>query len=332
MLRRIAVRGWPRRAPQLAITGGCAVALFALFSLVSPGFFSTDSLINLAWSGTALAIIATGQTLLMLSGAADLSVGSMMALAAIPCIALLNAGVPVAPAMFAGIAVGVLFGSINGLITEGLRLPSFVVTFGTLAVYRGLAFVSALLVAGGLQSITVGNSDYIFLGRGGWIGTIPPSLVIVIILVVGLGLLSSRTRYGLAIRAIGSNQEVAKEAGIHPARVRITLFAASGALAALAGLLQAAGDQAVSPSLTGTTLEFQSVIAVILGGTRITGGEGGIGGTLIAVALMTILVGGLESLGLDPRNVPTVQGVLLLLVVGTQGVLSLRRSQRLARQ
>src|SRR4029077_2510602 len=139
---------------------------------------SIDTLINLAWAASALLIISTGQTLLMVSGAADLSVGSMMAMVAVPVIGLLDAGVSIAIAFPLGLATGLAFGALNGMLSEGLRLPSFVVTFGTLAIYRGFAYVEALFVTGGLQSIIVNDPNYIFLGRGYLFGPVPPSLLI----------------------------------------------------------------------------------------------------------------------------------------------------------
>lgn len=313
------------RSVYLGLMSVITVGLFIVFSLLTPSYGWTDNLLNLAWSATPLIIVSTTQTLLLLSGAADLSVGSLMALASVPTAFLLSSGFAVVPSILAGLLCGLVAGVINGIISEGVQIPSFVVTFGTLAIFRGLTFLVAILLTGELTSVLVTDPDFVFLGRGEWLGQIPPSLFIALGVVVVFGIVMTRTRYGLAIRAIGSNQDVAREAGISPRAIRMSLFMASGTMAALAGLLFSAGNRSVSPLLTGVTMEFQSVIAVILGGTRLTGGEGGVGGTLIAVALLTVVINGLQAIGMNPHHLPTVQGILLLVVIGTQGFLSLAR-------
>lgn len=307
------------------------VGLVVIFSILSPGFLSSVNLLNLSWEATPLAIVSAGQTFVVISGGADLSVGSMMGLASICAAALLAGGANAAVAILVGLVVGLIGGLINGAISIFSGVPSFVITFATGAIFLGLEYAVASLGFGGLTGVLIGDNTFTFLGRGDWLGSIPPSLVIAVLVGLIMSLILGGTAYGLRLKAVGGNAEVASQAGVATSAMRVSVFCIAGVLAALAGLLYSAGNLSVSPGVTGVNMEFQSITCVILGGTRLQGGEGGIGGTYIAVVLLTVLYSGLGTIGLSQSLLPIVQGAVLLIVIGAGALLGSRggRARRL---
>jgi rhamnose transport system permease protein len=272
------------------------------------------------------AIMALGLTLVILAGEIDLSVASVLGLSSAIVGGLVSTGAPLAVAIAAALAAGALCGLFNGLLVARLGLPSLVVTLGTLALYRGLAFVVL-----GDEPVSEFPSGFTTFGFESVPGTqIPWTAVVFVVLAVITFFVLHRSWIGREIYAIGNNAEAARFSGVDVDRLRIGLFVVSGTLAALAGVVFTARFASARPD-NGVGFELDVIAAVLLGGVSIFGGRG----TLIGVILGLFLIGGLRNaLGLADvgaeRQSIVVGSLLIVSVIGTNALLQLQ--ERVARR
>ncbi len=264
------------------------------FSFMAESFRSSTNLEDLTLPITLLGLVSVGVAFGLIAGVIDLSVGSIMGVAGVTAAGLVSkGGVPAPIAIAAALALGTFLGLVNGLLVSGLRIPSFIITLGTLAVYRALALRLQEDFFGGIQSVLITDKTFTWLGSGEVIGRIPASFfVFVAIAVVGYYLLS-HSKVGVWFFAVGGNEKAAHAAGISPDRIRILAFVISGFCAAMAGLVLAARTHASIPR-GGLGFEFEAITAVIIGGASLYGGSGSILGTVLGVTLLTVLLNGLS--------------------------------------
>nr|MDA8247752.1 ABC transporter permease [Rhodospirillales bacterium] len=266
--RRALRLDWARRA---SVAAGIAV-LFVVFSALTESFYQPSNLLEIMLQSSINAVIAVGMTLVIVARGIDLSVGSIVGLTSMVTASLLGEGVLVAAV--AGLALGAVCGLLNGLMIAKLRLPDFIVTLGTLSVYRG----AALIYVNGqpIYSISQGFRDF-FAGSVAGI----PAPVLFALVVAALGFLLLRfTSLGERIIAIGGNEEAARLSGINVDGVKIAVYAISGVLASLAGFLLVARIGAAEP-IGGNGFELQAIGAAVIGGASLFGGEGSPLGSLI---------------------------------------------------
>jgi ribose/xylose/arabinose/galactoside ABC-type transport system permease subunit len=299
-------------------------------------FFSWQNLMNsLAQAIVIVGLLAIGETVVIVAGALDISVGSIASVGSVVAASVL-VGVGVGAtfsflptgnvfvAVMAGIIAGGLCGVVNGLIVTQLRVNPIIATLGTLAAFAGFAF---LLVPEGkpVGVLTQPNFTWLAQGRfltgvsvptlggGKWTG-IPVLTVILVIVAILVHIIMTYTDFGRAIYAIGGNATAARLAGINLSRVRILMYVLSGSIAGLAGVLLAARTTSGNP-VNGTGLELQAITAVFLGGAATAGGKGTIFGTFLAVILVGVLNNGMNLLGFNTFVQRIALGFLLVAAV-----------------
>lgn len=281
-----------------------AILLVAV-GIIAPSFFSAANLRDLALNNAPALIVAIGMTMVLLVGQIDISIGSQFAVCMVSAAWLAKTGVPpllLAPCV---VVIGAMMGAFNGVLVGFLRLPSIIVTLAMFVALRD-----------GLRLITEGAwvqdlpADFQWFGLGQTAGQLL-ILAVVLALLVGIGWMLRNVGAGRAIHAVGSDAEAARLIGINPPRIVFCVFAAMGALAGLAGLLNAVRFSVV-PSNAGSGLELKAIAAVVVGGTAITGGRGTLIGTLIGAALLGTIGTALTFAGINPFWEKAIQGAIIL--------------------
>jgi ribose/xylose/arabinose/galactoside ABC-type transport system permease subunit len=299
-------------------------------------FFSWQNLMNsLAQAIVIVGLLSIGETIVIIAGALDISVGSIASIGSVVSASVL-AGIgtvgslhilptdSVLIAVLAGIAAGMIAGAINGGIVTGLRVNPTIATLGTLAAFAGFAFLLApdgkpigVLTQPDFTWLAQGRflSDITFMDLGGskWTG-IPVLTVILVAVVILFHVVMRYTDFGRAIYAIGGNAVAARLAGINITRVRMIMYMISGGIAGLAGVLLTARTTSGNP-VNGTGLELQAITAVFLGGAATAGGKGTIFGTFLAVIMVGVLNNGMNLLGFNTFTQRVALGFLLVAAV-----------------
>ncbi|GGA90068.1 ABC transporter permease [Brucella endophytica] len=303
-------------------------ALFVFGALINPSFLSLDNLTNVATRSAFIAIIAVGATFVISAGGLDLSVGSMAAFVAGTMILFLNTGAVsgdtgmIAAAMLTALATGALCGLANGLITTLGRIEPFIVTLGTMGIFRALTIY---LAEGG--SIAIKSQElraaYRPIYFGDVLGVPIPILVILAVGVIGAFILY-RTRFGRHVTAVGSNEDVARYSGISVNRVRTLTYVIQGLCVAIAVLVYVPRLGAATPT-TGLLWELQAITAVVIGGTALRGGVGRIWGTICG-ALILEMVGNIMVLSdlVSEYLIGAVQGAIIIIAMLIQRSLGRR--------
>lgn len=292
-----------------AILLGCVLAAGVVFALTSPYFLTVTNLSNIAVQSSMILLIACGMTVVIISGGIDLSVGSAAAVVAVVTVWLIAHSLVAAPlAILIGLAVGALIGASNGIIISRLRVPDFVATLAMLTGLRGVAF----LIAGGF-AIRSTDSTLAFVANGR-IGPIPVPVLAVALAFIAVHLMLGHTTFGRSLYAVGGNRHAARLAGLSIARPKVGAYMIVGTLTAVAGIIGASRTAAGSPIL-GTGWELQAIAIVILGGTNLFGGAGGVTGTLLAGLLLGMTNNWMSLTGLSWWLQGVVVGTLLILVV-----------------
>ncbi len=298
------------------------VALIVAFSAISPYFLSLPNIINIAQTLAIVGVVAAGETLVIIHGGFDLSVGATAALSGVVIgILYTNKVLPIWPATAVGLASGVVVGLANGLINTRLRINPIITTLGTLSIARGLAFV----ISSG-QTNLLNIPSFRFIGVGS-IGGVPVPLVIMLVVYAIIFVVMGYTGFGRNVYAVGGSADAARLSGIAVDNVRLWVYTAGGVLAGLGGVILAAQLGASFPKAA-AGLELTAIAAVILGGASLAGGKGTILGTLLGVLILRILDNGLIIANVSSYYQEVARGLVLLLAVGFDQV----RTNRLARQ
>jgi rhamnose transport system permease protein len=275
---------------------------------LSSEFFSADSFTTASLDLSEVALMALPLALVVVAAEIDLSVASVLALSSAIMGELWNAGMPVELITPICVVVGALCGAFNGFLVTRLGLPSLAVTIGTLALFRGLAFV--VIGDNSVTDFPVTWTDRAFGNFGGT--AVPNTVVLFAILAVGFGVLLHSTPFGRSVYAIGANEEAARFSGLRVKRIKMTLFVLSGMVAALAGVVISLRNSTAAANV-GQGFELTAVAAVVLGGISIFGGKG----TIVGVVLALALLGGIQKAltlaeGISSYWVQIVIGALLI--------------------
>ena len=285
-------------------------ALIAIFGFLRPDvFFLLRNILNIGQAIAILGILATAQTIVIISGGLDISVGAVVGLSTV-CIALAVGwtGSPALSILF-GVVVGAIAGAVNGLIITVGRINAVIATLGTMAVFRGVAFI----ISNG-QSISIFDPAFRFIGDGKILGV--PVTILVLVLVVAIFFVLMRyTITGRNIYAIGGNPVVARLAGLNVRAYQIGIYTLSGATAGLAGMLLAARTGSGQPISGSEGLELEAITAAVLGGCALTGGKGTIIGGLLGVLIIGVLDNGLILTSVPTFFQMVAKGVLLIAAV-----------------
>ena len=290
------------------------VFLFILGAVLQPNFAQSGNLLSVGQQISQIGIMAIGATFVIINGEIDLSVGSIYALSAITTGMAITAGTAWPVAILVGLAVAVVAGLLNGLAVVLLGVPSFIVTLGSLSVFRG----ATLLISDGapisLSSDQAGVAEFTLIGQGRLFGVVPMQLIIfAVIAAIGIVLLS-RSRLGFNTYAVGGNQEAARLVGINVKRVKLTAFVLSGLTAGISGVLGLSFLSYVQ-GVTGTGLELTVISAVIIGGAALFGGSGTMWGTIIGVVFIGLLQNILNINGISSFWQTVVTGLVIVAAV-----------------
>ncbi|MGV3719963.1 MAG: ABC transporter permease [Actinomycetota bacterium] len=310
-----AVAAWPvfenlgSKFPALAATKVAAPKSYRF-----PAFLKTENLLNVANQIAVIAILAVGMTLVIITGGIDLSVGSLIALSAVVSTLIIRnyAGAEHATAlgMVGGSVAAILLCGAAGLVTGGMvtwfRIPSFIVTLGMMLVASGLAF---LLAQG--QSIYQVPDSFVWLGRGADLFRLPNAVLLTGLLYLGAHVMMGRTTLGRSIYAVGSNAEAARLSGVPIWRVQLFVYAVSGLMAGLGGVVTASQLKSGSPTY-GQMYELYVIAAAVVGGTSLQGGEGRVLGTLIGAFIIAVIQNGMNLTGVESYTQKVVLGLVIL--------------------
>lgn len=321
-------RGLQSRVGFLLIAN---LVVIVVMTAVAPGFLSVPTAQAVGQYGAALALLALGQTLVVVAGGGgiDLSVGSVLSLTGVLFGLLVTRGhLPWVGAGGLAVALGAGLGAVNGILVTRFAVPPLIATLGTLYLYGSLALVVT-------NSVPVSGfpASFGFLGQGTVLGV--PAGLLLVVAPVGLALILAvgRTAFGRRLYLTGVNEGAAALSGISVARLRFGVYCLSGALSAVGAILTTSWLMSARPD-AGNGYELQSLTVVLLGGTNIFGGSGTPAGTLCAVLIVTMVAQGLELAGVDPTWQLGILGMLLLVAVAlnefvlTGPGISLRRGRR----
>ncbi len=305
------------------------IVFVAITVSIEPRFASQQEVQFILANTTIFALLALGETMVIVSRNVDLSIGSVVGLSAYVSASLFGKmhGIPIVVVFLVGLGIGLAVGVANGLMVAIGRVPSLVVTLATLYIVRGLD----ILIVGGNEVVaqTLPNA-FIEIPRAGIYGV--PYLAIVIAAVIGIGAYYLRSyRSGRELYAIGSNPEAARLAGIPVGRRVFTAFTVSGAIAGVAGVLWAAQYQTVD-SNAGTGYELTVIASVVVGGVAIFGGSGSAVGAAIGALLLQTINSALYVLGISPFWDQAIAGALLLAAITLDRIISLRLTAALRRR
>lgn len=291
----------------MSILSGLLIMML-VFSLNSKYFFTSNNLLTIALQTSMIAIIALGQTFVLITAGIDLSIGSNMAIAGVVSAMALKSGMPISVAIILGLLAGVLVGLVNGSLIAYGGLPPFVVTLGTMSIVKGVA----LFITGGIP-VTRLSKSFNVIGNNKIAG-IPIPVIITIALTLLFGFILSKTKLGTRIFAVGSNLEAAKYSGINTKKTIIIVYVFSGLLAAVAGIIMASRIASGQPT-AGTGYELYAVAASVIGGVSLAGGEGLLTGTLIGALIIGVLRNGLNLLSVSAFIQEIMIGSVIIIAV-----------------
>lgn len=291
-----------------------AILLMSIaLTILTPNFFTSSNLLNIARQISTLAIISVGMAIVAILGDIDLSVGSTFALCAV-ILAQLISNVELSPvlAIFLTLIIGMVCGAINGFLVAKLKLPAFVATLGTYSSLRGLAMV---VTNGWPISVDPEGIEWFFLlGGGKLFNTIPMQVIVMTIVVAIFAFVLHRTVYGYHVFAVGGNRRAAILSGISADLVEFLAYVFIGFLCAISAILTVSYVSTAEPTVA-TGMELDVIASVVIGGCALSGGVGSILGALLGAVTIGVLLNGLILLGVSPFVQKVLIGIVIILAV-----------------
>jgi ribose/xylose/arabinose/galactoside ABC-type transport system permease subunit len=283
--------------------------LFGILSFSSDSFLSVQNVLNVLRQSSLNGIIAVGMTFVIITGGIDLSVGAIVAVAAVVATSFAHpGGYPIIVPVLIGLAFGALAGFINGFAIAKGSIAPFIVTLGMMTIVRG----SALVVSGGRPIINL-TDQYKWIGGGYFLGI--PAPVCFFLLVVGLGhFLLAYTKFGRHVYAIGGNEQAARVSGVNVHRILIGVYTLAGLCAGFAGVVLSSRVMTGSP-VAGLGYELDAIAAVVIGGTSLSGGVGSIPGTIVGALIIGFMSNGLDLLNVSSYYQQIIKGVIIIVAV-----------------
>jgi ribose transport system permease protein len=298
------------------------VVICAYLTIATNGLFlTTDNVTNVLRASSIELIAALGMTVAMVAGQVDLSIGSMLAVVGVASVTVYNATGSVLVTVLAGLAVGAVVGLVNGLLVTRLGINAIITTLGMMAVLRGIGYLTT-----NARAVQTDGDTLRQIGVG-YLGPVPIPVVIALGVVLLTYFLLSRTVLGRYLYAVGGNPEAARSAGLPVNRIYIIAFVVVALAAALAGLVTVGRLDSFQPTI-GIGFELNVIAAVILGGTRLSGGEGTVSGTVLGVLILGVLNNGLVLLDVNTFWQEVVRGTVIILAVAIDEFRKRRRNRR----
>jgi len=315
--RLVVVRGpaaWLGPPWVWAILG--AILLYGFFAI--PDFWRADNLTSVMRQAIPLALVAMGQTLVILSGGIDISVAAVISLSNTLAMGMMGgAEGPVAYAMVLPVLAGAFVGLVNGLVVTKARVPAFIVTLGSAAIVQGIVFAYTNYDAYGRPAESVSD-----LGFAAW-GPLPALVWLFIPILILALVLQNRTRGARHLYAVGGDEAASRLAGVSVDKVKIGAYIACGALAATAGVVLTTRTGGGEP-LAGTGYDWDSIAAVVIGGTLLRGGKGGIAGTVVAVLMLSFVDNAMNLSDVSSFWQSLVKGLIVMSAVIAAAIVALR--------
>ncbi|WP_018247411.1 ABC transporter permease [Orenia marismortui] len=284
------------------------IGLIIVMSFLSEYFLTVHNLMNVTRQVSINAVLALGMTFVILTGGIDLSVGSVLALSSVITAGLMSSGMNIALVLIVGIGVGTLLGLLNGILVAKGKMQPFIVTLGMMTIARGLT----LIYSNG-RPISGFDKAFRFLGTGHLLGVPVPVIIMFALLAVSYVVLK-KTPFGRYVYAIGGNEKATELSGINTDKIKIGVYAISGFLASVSGIILASRLNSAQPT-AGTGYELDAIAAVVLGGTSLAGGQGGIVGTIIGALIIGILNNGLNLLNVSSFYQLVAKGAVILIAI-----------------
>jgi inositol transport system permease protein len=281
-------------------------ALFTALSFAKPNFLTVRNLMTVLLQISINGILAVGVTYVLLTGGVDLSLGSLVALTGVVAASFAHPGdFPLVAPLVLGVMTGMACGALSGVVVTRGRVAPFIVTLGMMTVARGLA-----LVLSGGKPVSDLSDSFTRIASSDVLGAPVPALILAVVALASYVFLQ-HTRPGRYIYAVGGNENAARASGIHVERVKTAAYAICGALAGLAGIVQASRITTGQPN-TGVAYELDAIAAAVIGGTSLSGGIGSVGGTLLGALLIGVINNGLDLLNVSPYYQQIVKGVIIV--------------------
>ena len=286
------------------------IGLIIIFSVTVPNFATTGNLVTILRQVSNIGILAVGMTFVLISGGIDLSIGNLMGLVGVTT-ALMMVQYNLTPvvACLLGLTVGLVVGLINGLFITYTKMPPLIATLGMSYAVRGLAYI----ITGGYPVYGLPSGIKV-LGQGYLFGVIPVCVLIMVVIIIIGAFTMNRTHIGRQFYAIGSNEEAARLSGLKVQRVRVLTYVIAGFLAAISGIVMMSRVNSGQP-LSGNQMEMDALIACVVGGISVTGGEGKATGMIGGMLVMGVLANGMAVAGLSEYMQMLVKGLVLVGVV-----------------
>ncbi len=293
--------GWRRFGLLLALGAACVI-----LAIAKPQAASIDYVLTLLRQIAINAILAVGVTYVLLTGGVDLSLGSVVALTGVVAATFAHPGdYPLIVPLLMGVLTGALCGTVNGLVVTQGRVAPFIATMGMMTAARGLAYI----VSGG-RPVSQLRPEFSAIGSGSFLG-IPLPVIILAVAAIASATFLTRTRMGRHMYATGGSEAAAYASGINVHKVKLLAYTVCGTLAGLAGIIQAARSTTGQPN-AGIMYELDAIAAVVIGGTSLAGGVGGIGGTILGALLMGVITSGLDMLNVPSYYQQVAKGLIIV--------------------
>jgi ribose transport system permease protein len=304
-------------AIQQVLAFAALIVLLIVFSLASPNFMTFSNVVGILLSTAVNGVLALGVTFVIISGGIDLSIGTVMTLAAVMTgVFITKWGLPIPVGVVGGLATGALCGLINGSIIAKLKVPPFIATLGMLNVTKGLA-----LVTSGLSPIYFNDTPlFNVIAMGSIPGAIipgfdiPNAVLILFLVAIAASLIMTKTILGRYTFALGSNEEATRLSGVNVDNWKMAVYTLAGVFSGLAGVLIASRLNSAQPAL-GQGYELDAIAAAVIGGTSLSGGEGSIMGTIIGAFIISTLTNGLRILSVPQEWQTVITGSIVIIAV-----------------
>lgn len=287
---------------------GVVIVLSIVWTIMNPQFMSFNNISNILRQASYTAIAAVGMTMVIIIGEIDLSAGSLVcASGLVGAVICKNTG-NVFLAVAAAVAVGAIVGAANGSLCAVGKLPGFIASLASMIILRGLAYI----MTGG-NSVVWRNEQFTMIGTG-YVGVVPVPVIIMVAAIIFGVILTTKTRFGRYIYAVGGNIEASRWSGIAVTKVKILVYVIMGILTSIAGLIITARLGSGQPS-AGTSFEMDCITAAVVGGTSMSGGRGKVIGTIVGVLLLTVLTNGMTLVGMNTYWQQVLKGVIIVVSV-----------------
>jgi len=287
------------------------LVIFILSVILKGGvFLSYNNIINILRNNSIIGIIALGMTLIIITGGIDLSVGSELVIVGIAVLAVINATGNIILGILTGIVVGIALGVLSGALVAKFKLPAFIVTLGTMSIYRSVS--QNFLSGGGIMIAAPVQDSFTAISNSNLFGWIPMPILYWIVISIGVFLFAAKTPLGRHVYAVGSNEKATSLSGINVDKVKIIVYALGGLLVALASIIESSRLGSINSASSGVSYEMDAIAAAVVGGTSMMGGKGKIIGTFCGALTLGIINNMMTLLGIPPFLVGAVKGFIII--------------------